>query len=170
MGAAGESRTGSWLPAVWRLCSAAMSLFFTLAACVQVNDPDAGFWMAGYAVPAVLSAFTAAHPPVTETRVWRRVADLHVTVCSAAAAALGWSLYREGATRILQHEEGREFSGLLLALLWLLLSRRSGRSPVGVLRVSAAVSIAVFPFVSWTYYHVHKELRSSWPRHCTTVL
>lgn len=46
----------------------------------------------------------------------------------------------------------------------------SVRAPVGILRVVAAVAIAVFPFVAWGYYYIHKELRSNWPSHCKTAI
>ncbi|MEQ2297363.1 hypothetical protein AMECASPLE_034123 [Ameca splendens] len=64
----------------------------------------------------------------------------------------------------------REFSGLLLTAVWLILCRHSGRAPVGMLRVSTAVAITVFPIVAWLYYHVNKELRSNWPSHCKTAI
>lgn len=83
---------------------------------------------------------------------------------------LGWTLYKEQITDIFQQEEGREFSGLLLTVLWLLLCRHSGRSPVGVLRVCTAAAITVFPIVSWLYYYINKELRANWPSHCKTAL
>ncbi|CAN9505980.1 unnamed protein product [Ophioblennius macclurei] len=165
-----EKEKSSCLFSIWRICNFFMTLFFALASYVQINDPDAGFWMAAYAVPAALCVVTAWRPSVTETLLWRRVADLHMMLVSAVASILGWTLYREHVTHIFQQEEGREFSGLLVVLLWLLLSRRSGRAPVGVLRVCAAVAIATFPFASWIYYHGRKELRSRWPAHCNTAI
>ncbi|XP_027897176.1 transmembrane protein 220 [Xiphophorus couchianus] len=160
----------SWLSVVWRLSNFLMSVFFTLASYVQINDPDAGLWMVGYAVPAVLCGFIGFRPHVTETLPWRRVADLHLMISSAAIFMLGWKLYAERATQIFQQEEGREFSGLTLTAAWLLLCRRSGRAPVGKLRVSTAVAITVFPIVAWLYYHINKELRSDWPAHCKTAI
>ncbi|KAM9393146.1 transmembrane protein 220 isoform 2-T2 [Pholidichthys leucotaenia] len=141
--------TKSWLLTIWRICNVFMCLFFALASYVQINDPDAGLWM---------------------TLPWRRVADLHVMISSAAVALLGWTLYRGRATQIFQREEGREFSGLLLTVTWLLLCRHSGSAPVGMLRVSTAVAVTVFPFVAWLYYHINKELRSNWPAHCKTAI
>ncbi|XP_038573085.1 transmembrane protein 220-like [Micropterus salmoides] len=120
-----------------------MSLFFALATYVQINDPDAGLWMVGYSVPTVLCAVIGWKPHVTETLTWRRVADLHVMISSAVVAMLAWSLNKERITEILQQEEGREFSGLTLTVVWLLLCRHSGRAPVGTLRVSTAVAITV---------------------------
>ncbi|KAL7378814.1 hypothetical protein ABVT39_019225 [Epinephelus coioides] len=165
-----EKNTNLWLSVIWRVCNVFMSFFFALAAYVQINDPDAGLWMAGYAVPALLCASIGLKPHVTETLPWRRVADLHVMISSAVVAMLGWTLYKERITEIFHQEEGREFSGLLLTVVWLLLCRHSGRDPVGMLRVSTAAAITVFPFVAWLYYHVNKELRSNWPSHCKTAI
>ncbi|XP_061567972.1 transmembrane protein 220 [Cololabis saira] len=154
----------------WRVCNVFMSLFFALASYVQVNDPDAGLWMVGYGVPAGLSASIGWKPQLTESLPWRRVADLHVMISSALVSMLGWKLYAAQVTLIFQQEEGREFSGLLLTIIWLLLCRHSGRAPVGMLRLSTAVAITVFPFVAWIYYYVNKELRTDWPSHCKNAI
>ncbi|TNN52826.1 Protein SCO1, mitochondrial [Liparis tanakae] len=95
-----------WLSVTWRVCNFLMCLFFALATYVQINDPDAGVWMVGYGLPAVLCACVGLKPHVTEELPWRRLADLHVMVSSAVVATLGWRLYREGLTEILQQEEG----------------------------------------------------------------
>ncbi|XP_048100649.1 transmembrane protein 220 isoform X2 [Alosa alosa] len=125
---------------VWRICNLFMSLFFGLATYVQINDPDAGLWMVGYAIPACLTLIVSWHPHIT------------------------------GITDIFQQEEGREFSGLMLTVTWLLLCRHSGRDGIGIIRLSTAVGITVFPFVAWLYYYINTELRSNWPSHCKTAL
>ncbi|XP_053299435.1 transmembrane protein 220 [Pleuronectes platessa] len=162
--------TGTWRFLIWKICNVSMSVFFALATYVQINDPDAGLWMVGYGVPAALCALIGFKPHLTETLPWRRVADLHVMISSAVIATLGWNLYKGRITHIFHQEEGREISGLSLTVVWLLLCRHSGRAPVGMLRVSTAVAITVFPFVAWTYYYVNKELRSNWPSHCKTAI
>uniref|UniRef100_A0A3Q0RXQ0 Transmembrane protein 220 n=1 Tax=Amphilophus citrinellus TaxID=61819 RepID=A0A3Q0RXQ0_AMPCI len=126
MGEVCEQRK-SWLGVIWQICNVFMCLFFALASYVQINDPDAGLWMVGYGVPAVLCALIGVKPHLTETLPWRRVADFHVMISSAVGATLGWALYKERITQIFQQEEGREFSGLVLTAVWLLLCRHSGR-------------------------------------------
>uniref|UniRef100_H3C6L6 Transmembrane protein 220 n=1 Tax=Tetraodon nigroviridis TaxID=99883 RepID=H3C6L6_TETNG len=160
----------SWISVAWRLCNLSMSAFLSLATYVQMNDPDAGVWMAAYGVPAVLSGLVGLDPHVTETLPWRRTSDLHVMLSVAVVAMLGWRLDRERLWEIFHQEEGREFSGLLLTTVWLLLCRHSGRAPVGTLRVLTAVAVTVFPVVAWLYYHGNEELRSSWPAHCKTAI
>ncbi|KAG7271838.1 hypothetical protein CRUP_023748 [Coryphaenoides rupestris] len=127
-----------------------MSLFFALAAYVQINDPDAALWIVGYAVPATLCITVGLNPQVTERLPWRRIADLHVMVSTGILGVLGWTLYEERVTHVFQQEEGR--------------------GPVGMLRVSTAVAIAAFPFVAWMYYYVNKELTANWPTHCQTAI
>lgn len=46
----------------------------------------------------------------------------------------------------------------------------SVRAPVGMLRVSTAAAITVFPFVAWLYYYINEELRLNWPSHCKTAI
>ncbi|XP_058508834.1 transmembrane protein 220 [Solea solea] len=167
----GQVREGTtWLSVIWRVCNVFMSLFFALATYVQINDPDAGMWMVGYGVPSVLCALISWKPLVSEHLAWRRMADLHVMISSGVVIMLGWRIHKEQITQIFQQEEGREFFGLLLTSMWLLLCRHSGRSAVGKLRVFTAVAIALFPFITWFYYHVNKELRSEWPSHCKTAI
>ncbi|XP_038836531.1 transmembrane protein 220 isoform X2 [Salvelinus namaycush] len=125
---------------IWRACNVCMSLFFALASYVQINDPDAVLWVVAYAIPANLCLLIAIKPHVTER-----------------------------ITNIFQQEEGREFSGLILILVWLLLCQHSGSS-IGALRLFVAVAITIFPFVAWLYYYINKELRTSWPPHCKTAL
>nr|XP_055051008.1 transmembrane protein 220 [Misgurnus anguillicaudatus] len=155
---------------VWRVCNLFMSLFFALASYVQINDPDAVLWMIAYAIPAGLCFLICCQQQITETLLWRRIADLHVLVSTVFVFLLGWNLQKEKITNIFQQEEGREFSGLLLTVFWLLVCRHSGRGAVGSLRLFTAVGITVFPFITWMYYYINTELRSDWPEHCTTAI
>ncbi|XP_064170804.1 transmembrane protein 220 [Anguilla rostrata] len=155
---------------MWRSCNLCMCLFFSLASYVQINDPDAGLWMAAYTIPAGLCLLISLNPHITEASLWRRLADLHTLISAAVASMLGWVLYQKRIKDVFQQEEGREFSGLALTMVWLLLCRHSGRNPIGALRVCTATAITVFPFVAWLYYYINKDLRSAWPEHCKTAL
>ncbi|MBN3313468.1 SCO1 protein, partial [Atractosteus spatula] len=79
-----------------------------------------------YSIPASLCFLISLKPPITEVLIWRRLSDLHMLICAAVAAMLGWSLYKSKAENIFQKEEGREFSGLVLIVVWLILCRHSG--------------------------------------------
>uniref|UniRef100_A0A3B3T003 Transmembrane protein 220 n=1 Tax=Paramormyrops kingsleyae TaxID=1676925 RepID=A0A3B3T003_9TELE len=155
---------------LWRFCNLCMCIFFTLATYVQINDPDAVLWMVGYAIPGSLCLMISFKPNVTEVMLWKCLANLHLIICSAVVAMLGWTLYRQRDQDIFQQEEGREFSGLMITALWLLLCRDSGRGPIGAVRLITAVALTLFPFVTWLYYYLNEELRSAWPSHCKTAL
>ncbi|XP_037112222.1 transmembrane protein 220 isoform X1 [Syngnathus acus] len=160
----------TWMLVIWRACNGMMSLFFGLATFVQINDPDAALWMFGYGVPSILCALIGLKPHVTEILAWRRVADLHMMLCTGMLLIIGWKLNGQNTTGVFQEEEAREFGGVVLTVLWLMLCRHSGRSAVGKLRVSAAVLVTLFPFACWFYFHIHEELRANWPAHCKTAL
>ncbi|XP_039596272.1 transmembrane protein 220 isoform X2 [Polypterus senegalus] len=137
-------------PAMWRMCNFCMCCFFALAAYVQVNDPDAGIWMAAYIIPSGLCFMVCVMPAITENLIWSQLSDLHTASCLIVAGAVGLSVYRNATKNILHEEEGR--------------------NPVGGLRLSAAGVIVAFPVVAWLYYHVNTHLRDSWPSHCKTAL
>ncbi|POI21697.1 hypothetical protein CIB84_014555, partial [Bambusicola thoracicus] len=64
------------------------------------------------------------------------------------------------------HSHGSGSSLIGKALLHLFLCR----NPLGGIHLTAAVLVALFPFVSWLYIYMNKEMRESWPEHCKTVI
>ncbi|XP_045381212.1 transmembrane protein 220 isoform X1 [Lemur catta] len=160
-----------WARALWRGCNGLMAAFFALAAFVQVNDPDAELWVVVYAIPAVLTLLVGFNPLVTGNIIWRSVSAVHTLLCVAWAAGLAYSLLLHGQQSILHEEEGRELSGLVIITAWMSLCRTSSKNPVGGrIQLAIATVIALFPFMSWVYIYVNKEMRSSWPTHCKTVI
>ncbi|XP_053309997.1 transmembrane protein 220 isoform X1 [Spea bombifrons] len=155
---------------LWRVCNALMSVFFGLAAYVQVNDPDAEVWMVIYLVPSVLVLLVSVNSDITGHGVWRALADLHCAVCLTGAVYLLGKLFMDSRESILHEEEGRELSGLGIIALWLLLCRKTHKQIVGGFRLFIAVSVSVFPFLIWLYIYINKEMRTSWPQHCKTVI
>ncbi|XP_018589868.1 transmembrane protein 220 isoform X1 [Scleropages formosus] len=155
---------------VWRTCNVLMALFFSLATYVQKNDPDAALWMVGYGIPAASCLLISIKGNATDIVLWRRLVDLHILVSTSIATLLGWTLLRRQSENILQQEEGREFCGLVLIVIWLLLCRMSRRKVGGVIHLFTAVTITLFPLVMWLYYYVNDDLRASWPSHCKTAL
>ncbi|KAM9515695.1 transmembrane protein 220 isoform 3-T3 [Guaruba guarouba] len=136
---------------LWRGCNLLMAAFFGLAAAVQVNDPDAGLW-------------------TVSNGVWRSLCDLHSAGCIVGTVALACSLFAYAQGNILHEEEGRELFGLVIIAVWMRLCRCSAKNPLAGFRLTAAVVVALFPFVSWLYIYVNKEMRESWPTHCKTVI
>ncbi|XP_005055936.2 PREDICTED: transmembrane protein 220 [Ficedula albicollis] len=137
---------------------------------LQVNDPDAGLWMVVYLVPAALTLLVSINPSITDNGVWRSLCDLHSAGCVFGTIALAYSLFAYAQGNIFHEEEGRELFGLVIITIWMSLCRSSAKSPLGGVGLVAAVVVALFPFVSWLYIYVNKDMRESWPTHCKTVM
>ncbi|XP_039703297.1 transmembrane protein 220 [Pteropus medius] len=162
---------GRWAPALWRACNGLMAAFFALAALVQVNDPDAELWMVVYIIPAVLTLLVGLNPLVTGNFIWKTVSAIHMFFCIVWAISLAYYLLLHTQRNILHEEEGRELFGLLIITAWMSLCHSSSKNPVGGrIQLATAILIALFPFISWVYIYTNKEMRSSWPTHCKTVI
>ncbi|XP_013377711.1 PREDICTED: transmembrane protein 220 isoform X1 [Chinchilla lanigera] len=180
---------------LWRACNVLMATFFALAAFVQVNDPDAELWVVVYMIPAVLTLLVGFNPlvteagkskikalahnlvssesllPVTGSFIWKSVSAAHILFCLVWAAGLAYSLLLHAQHNILHEEEGRELSGLVIITAWMSLCYSSSKNPVGGrIQLLLATVIALFPFISWVYIYINKEMRSSWPTHCKSVI
>ncbi|XP_075848244.1 transmembrane protein 220 isoform X2 [Microtus pennsylvanicus] len=140
-----------WAPGLWRACNLLMSTFFALAAVVQVNDPDAEFWVVVYMIPALLTLLVGFNPLVTGNFIWKSVSVIHMLICVLWAGGLAYHFLRHAQQSILNEEEGRNPVG-------------------GRMHLAFAVAIALFPLISWVYVYRNKEMRSSWPAHCKTVI
>ncbi|XP_054313156.2 transmembrane protein 220 isoform X3 [Pongo pygmaeus] len=138
-------------PALWRACNGLMAAFFALAAFVQANDPDAELWVVVYTVPAVLTLLVGLNPQVTGNVVWKSISAIHILFCMVWAVGLASYLLRHTQQNILHEEEGRNPVG-------------------GRIQLAIAIIITLFPFISWVYIYINKEMRSSWPTHCKTVI
>ncbi|NXK08469.1 TM220 protein, partial [Herpetotheres cachinnans] len=123
-----------------------------------------------YLVPAALTLLVSINPSVTDHGVWRSLCDLHCACCVVGTIALACSLFAYTQGNILHEEEGRELFGLVIITIWMSLCRSSAKSPLGGVRLTVAIVVTLFPFVSWLYVYVHKEMRASWPTHCKTVI
>ncbi|XP_005067666.1 transmembrane protein 220 isoform X1 [Mesocricetus auratus] len=160
-----------WAHGLWRACNVLMAAFFALAAVVQVNDPDAEFWVVVYMIPAVLTLLVGFNPLVTGNFVWKSVSAIHMLFCVLWAAGLAHHFLLHAQHSILNEEEGRELSGLVIITAWMALCHSSAKNPVGGrMHLAIAVVIALCPLISWAYVYMNKEMRSSWPTHCKTVI
>ncbi|NXU47679.1 TM220 protein, partial [Turnix velox] len=156
---------------LWRLCNFLMSAFFGLAAAVQVSAGPFMFYLqVAYLVPAALTLLVSIKPSVTANGVWRIFCDLHSAGCITGIIALSCSLFTYTQGNLLQEEEGRELFGLVIITIWMSLCRSSAKIPLGGVFLIAAIVIALFPFISWLYIYLNKEMRESWPVHCKTVI
>ncbi|XP_024608351.1 transmembrane protein 220 [Neophocaena asiaeorientalis asiaeorientalis] len=137
----------------------------------QVNDPDAEVWMVVYTVPAGLTLLVGLNPLVTGNFIWKSVSAIHIFFCIVWAVGLAYNLLLHTKQNILHEEEGRELFGLVIITAWLSLCHSSSKNPVGGrIQLAIAITVALFPFISWVYVYINKEMRSSWPTHCKTVI
>lgn len=91
--------------------------------------------------------------------------------CVLWAGGLAYHFLLYAKQNILNEEEGRELSGLAIVTAWMALCYRSSKNPGGGrMHLAIAVVITVFPLLSWVYVYINKEMRSSWPTHCKTVI
>eukprot|EP00076_Gallus_gallus_P031901 XP_024997439.1 transmembrane protein 220 isoform X1 [Gallus gallus] len=107
---------------------------------------------------------------VGENFFWRSLCDLHSAGCIIGTISLAYSLFAYTQGNILHEEEGRELFGLVIITTWMSLCRSSAKNPLGGIHLTAAILVALFPFVSWLYIYMNKEMRESWPEHCKTVI
>uniref|UniRef100_A0A8V1AJ33 Transmembrane protein 220 n=1 Tax=Gallus gallus TaxID=9031 RepID=A0A8V1AJ33_CHICK len=105
-----------------------------------------------------------------ENFFWRSLCDLHSAGCIIGTISLAYSLFAYTQGNILHEEEGRELFGLVIITTWMSLCRSSAKNPLGGIHLTAAILVALFPFVSWLYIYMNKEMRESWPEHCKTVI
>ncbi|CAO2643623.1 Transmembrane protein 220 [Lemmus lemmus] len=157
-----------WAPGLWRACNLLMSAFFALAAVVQVRWAEE---QVVYMIPALLALLVGFNPLVTGNFIWKSVSVMHMLFCVLWAGGLAYHFLHHAQQSILNEEEGRELSGLVIITAWMVLCHSSAKNPIGGrMHLAIAVAIALFPLISWVYVYRNKEMRSSWPAHCKTVI
>ncbi|XP_055973861.1 transmembrane protein 220 isoform X1 [Sorex fumeus] len=157
--------------ALWRACNWLMGAFFALAAFVQINDPDAELWIVIYTIPSVLALLVGLNPLVTGHFVWKTVSAVHILFCITWSVGLLYYLLLHKPKNILHEEEVRELFGLLIIISWMSLCHSFPKNSVGGrFHLVIAVVITLFPFFSWAYIYINKEMQSSWPTHCKTAI
>ncbi|EFB26991.1 hypothetical protein PANDA_010111, partial [Ailuropoda melanoleuca] len=103
--------------------------------------------------------------------IWKSVSAIHILLCMAWAGSLAGHLWLHSQQNILHEEEGRELFGLVIITVWMGLCHSSSKNPAGGrIQLAVAIIIALLPFISWVYIYINKEMRSSWPTHCKTVI
>lgn len=121
-----EKKSNSIVMYVWRGINLTMTVFFFLAAYVNMNDDDWYLWTPLYVFPGVLSLLLVIKPELAETKFWSSAMVIHFTLCCAYALYQIVLLLEAVGNRVenpLQHEEGREMGGLLILITWLGISR-----------------------------------------------
>lgn len=162
-----DSLSMSWL---WRVINSVAALYFAVAAYVQLNDPDPVVWVPLYAVPSLLCVAVVVRPDTTMSVSWNTLSLVHMAVCAVGALYIGLIGFRKGSLSPLKAEEGREFAGLLLVVLWLLVCTVRSRVslPAGSLpTINLLVALLAFlPATAWLYWHFREQYHWQLPEHC----
>ncbi|KAL4239438.1 hypothetical protein ACF0H5_000253 [Mactra antiquata] len=111
---------------VWRAINCVMTVFFLLAAYVNMNDPDWYIWGPIYLVPGLLSLAVTVQPTTVDSVMWSSSTVIHFTLCCAYTfyqIVLLMEAIGNKMENPLQHEAGREMGGLLIIITWLGISR-----------------------------------------------
>jgi hypothetical protein len=120
-----------------RALSGLMAVLFLFSALVQYNDPDPWTWMTFYGAAAIVSGWAAFRPsaPLVGAALIVALAGMiwAATIAPRVVGHVGWSeLYTEFGMKSQAVEEGREMTGLLVVVAWMvalaLAHRRRGVS------------------------------------------
>ncbi|EDO47950.1 predicted protein, partial [Nematostella vectensis] len=145
-------------PWSWRVANMLMAVFFALAAYVQINDPDPAIWITVYAIPCLLSSVVAIHFQVQGYFLWRALTVSHLCACICGALYLSTRVsvhVRNGMVHPLEHEEGRELSGLLFVIMWMALLKLVNLKSAKTIQkylCMGAVTLSLTPFLMWGFY------------------
>ncbi|XP_060251422.1 transmembrane protein 220 isoform X1 [Ovis aries] len=138
---------------------------------VITGDPLGRMNMVVYTIPATLTLLVGLNPLVTGNFIWKSVSATHICLCVLWAISLAYNLLLHKKQNLLHEEEGRELFGLVIITAWLGLCHSSSKAPGGGrIQLAIATTVALLPFISWVYIYINKEMRSSWPAHCKTVI
>ncbi|XP_062509870.1 transmembrane protein 220-like [Corticium candelabrum] len=155
---------------LWRVINSVAALYFAIAAYVQMNDPDPILWIPLYAVPSLLCFSVVVTPTCTASFMWSSLSLGHVIVCSTGALYIGSIGFLKGTLNPLKAEEGREFTGLLIVVLWLSLCTAKSKANLPAFTVSAVnffvAVLAILPVCTWLYWHFREQYNWELPEHC----
>uniref|UniRef100_A0A803Y7L8 Transmembrane protein 220 n=1 Tax=Meleagris gallopavo TaxID=9103 RepID=A0A803Y7L8_MELGA len=137
---------------------------------VALPWPCRGLAVVVYLVPAALTLLVVLNPLVTGM-ISVSLCDLHSAGCIIGTISLAYSLFAYTQGNILHEEEGRfNWGQFWLSEITAQHCENSCVNPLDGIHLTAAILVALFPFVSWLYIYVNKEMRESWPEHCKTVI
>lgn len=106
----------------FRAVTAAFGCYFLFAAAVQLNDPDALAWGGFYLAASALSISSARRlPPAWLPRSLAAIAAAWAALLSPGAFGTSFrELFRSWQMMSAGMEVGREFLGLLILVVWML--------------------------------------------------
>ena len=147
----------------WRLSNAIMCLFFGLASYVQHNDELALFWITVYALPCLVSFFTALDfKKVIHSDIFHKLMYFLLTLYIIFSLYLFYKalsiVISSSEYNLLAFQEGKELFGVIIIQCWLLLSIYfiNARIPFDALMTTTAKIVIIFlalsPLALWAYH------------------
>lgn len=142
---------------LWVMINCIMGGFFALAGLVQFRDPAPIMWMVIYFVPSFLCFSIVYSPDVTDKLWWKIVFLIHFMCISIKQVFLGTQLIfwmKDRVINPLRYAEGREFFGIIIVQVWLLVCKCGGNIKGGSTSRTTAVTwcilfLGFFPFTFW---------------------
>lgn len=142
---------------LWVMINCIMGGFFALAGLVQFRDPAPIMWMVIYFVPSFLCFAIVYSPDVTDKLWWKIVFLIHFMCISIKQVFLGTQLIfwmKDRVINPLRYAEGREFFGIIIVQVWLLVCKCGGNIKGGSTSRTTAVTwcilfLGFFPFTFW---------------------
>ncbi|XP_077491428.1 transmembrane protein 220-like [Amblyomma americanum] len=154
----------------FRLSNAVMALFFAMASCVQINDPDALLWIVAYALPCFACVSEALRPPWWSSRQLRMRLTGAAILLSCRLLLVSVLSWLRDVTCVgfnpVVCEPGRESGGSAISLAWLLLLRKGGEK-VGWKRATLCAVLGLLPLATWTAFLLGDGVRYLCSQHIT---
>lgn len=149
---------------IWRFSNGIMTLFFALATYVQHNDEYALCWMLIYFVPCVITMMIMFDVQFCQTIQMRRLIYFLLTIYVLISIWLSVQAAKiivndENANlNLLQHQEWKEFFGVLIIQCWLLICIyvTNIHYPLDALMTNLfkifIILLSLFPISLWIYH------------------
>jgi hypothetical protein len=150
----------------WKIANVIMTIFLAFAAFVQHNDVDYMLWITIYAIPCFMSLFQVILPMINRYYLYhiiiRVLLVIYILLSTAFSYEFAIKSYNSDNYNPLHSEEGRELLGLIIIVIWILISvyYMSSELPTDVI-VSKKIKLGVIgfsitPVLVWIYYILHQ--------------
>lgn len=149
---------------IWRISNGIMTLFFALATYVQHNDEYALCWMLIYFIPCIITSMIMFDVQFSQTIQMRRVIYFLLSIYIIISIGLSVQAAKIIANdknenfNLLQHQEMKEFLGVLIIKCWLLICVyvTNIHHPLDPLMTNVCkisiILLSLFPISLWIYH------------------
>jgi len=150
----------------WQISNMIMTIFFAFATYVQHNDVDSVLWITIYSVPCLISLFQVILPAINKYYFYHIIIRLLLVIYILLTTTFLQEFVINSNIidnyNPLHSEEGREFLGLIIIVIWISISiyYMSAELPTDVI-VSKKIKLSVIgfsiaPVLVWIYHILHE--------------